>query len=70
VRYVWLAIIVVTAAPLAYVGIVMNPLFILVLGTEWWLDQLERLRPYRWWIVFVAFVFSLSMAVYTTSYGA
>jgi hypothetical protein len=68
VRYVWLAILVVSGAPLVLVGFVMNPLFLLIGGFQWWLGWMARLRPVRWWIVFSAAVFALSLVIYVGRY--
>jgi hypothetical protein len=67
-RYVWLAIIAITGAPLLFVGMLLNPVFIVVLGTEWWLGWMRRLHPYRWRIVFIALVFGFALTVYLAAY--
>jgi hypothetical protein len=69
VRYVWLAIIVVSAAPLVYVGWLANPLVVAFLGVDWWRARLARLYPYRWWILFLIVVCAFSVAVYMASYS-
>jgi hypothetical protein len=68
VRYVWLAIMAVAVVPLLFAGMLLNPVFLVVLGSQWWLDWLGRLHPYRWWIVFSGFVFVFSLAVYLAHY--
>jgi hypothetical protein len=68
VRYVWIAIIAVSAPPLVYFGWLANPLAAFLFGAEWWHDRLERLYPYRWWILVLIFVCAFSVAVYTASY--
>jgi hypothetical protein len=68
-RYVWIAIIVASAAPLLYVAWLANPVVIVVLGREAWLGRLARLSPYRWWIVFLVFVCAFSVAVYAVGFG-
>jgi hypothetical protein len=69
VRYVWLAIIVVSAAPLVYVGWLANPLVVAFLGVDWWRARLARLYPYRWWFLFLIVVCAFSVAVYMASYS-
>lgn len=68
-RYLWLGIITVSAVPLLFVGVLLNPLLLLLLGVEWWREWLSRLYPWRWWIVFSGFVFLFSAGVYTIRYG-
>lgn len=68
-RYVWIVIIAVSAAPVLYVAWLANPLPIILFGTEWWRVRMTRLYPYRWWILFVILVCGFSVAVYTASYG-
>jgi hypothetical protein len=68
VRYAWIAIIVVTAAPLLYVGWLANPLSFILFGPEAWRDRIVPLYPYRWWILFLILVCGLSVAVYTAGY--
>jgi hypothetical protein len=68
VRYVWIAIIAVSAVPLLYVPWLANPLAIVLFGVEWWLDRVERLYPYRWWILSLILVCAISVAVYMDSY--
>jgi len=36
---------------------------------EWWLDRVERLYPYRWWILSLILVCAISVAVYMDSYA-
>jgi hypothetical protein len=69
VRYVWIAIIAVSAVPLLYVAWLANPLAIVLFGMEWWLDRVERLYPYRWWILSLILVCAISVAVYMDSYA-
>jgi hypothetical protein len=68
-QYVWIAIIVATAAPLLYVAWLANPLAIIVLGRDPWLERVARLAPYRWWILSLIDVCAFSVAVYTISFG-
>ena len=68
-RYVWIAIIVASGAPLLYVAWLANPVVIVVLGREAWLERVARLSPYRWWILFLIVVCALSVAVYTIRFG-
>ena len=68
-RYVWIAIIIATAAPLLYVAWLANPLVIIVLGLDPWLERVARLAPYRWWILFLIVVCAFSVAVYTISFS-
>ena len=68
-RYVWIAIIVASAAPLVYVAWLANPIVIIVLGREAWLERVARLSPYRWWIIFFIVVCAFSVAVYTVGFG-
>lgn len=68
-RYVWIAIIAVSAVPLLYVAWLANPLAIVLFGMEWWLDRVERLYPYRWWILSLILVCAISVAVYMASYA-
>ena len=68
-RYVWIAIIAVSAVPLLYVAWLANPLAIVLFGVEWWLDRVERLYPYRWWILSLILVCAISVAVYMDSYA-
>jgi hypothetical protein len=67
-RWIWLAIVLVTAAPVVLLSAVMNPFMILVLGVEWWQDWLRRLNPYRWQLAFSTLVFVFSLAVYASRY--
>jgi hypothetical protein len=69
VRYVWIAIIAISAAPLLYVGWLANPLVVVVLGVDQWRERTARLYPYRWWILLVILVCAFSVAVYTASYS-
>jgi hypothetical protein len=69
VRYVWIAIIAVSAAPLVYVGWLANPLVLALFGPEWWRDRVTRLYPYRWWILFAILVCAFSVAIYVANYG-
>jgi hypothetical protein len=59
----------VSAVPLLLAGVLLNPVFLLVLGIDWWRGWLQRLYPYRWWIVFSGAVFVFSLAVFTIAYG-
>jgi hypothetical protein len=68
-RWVWVAIMVVSGAPVLYVAAVMNPLSIVIAGVDWWRDQLIRLAPYRFRIAFAALVFAFSLGVYLARYG-
>jgi hypothetical protein len=68
-RYVWIAIIVASAAPLAYVAWLANPIVIILLGREPWLARVAKLTPYRWWILFLIIVCAFSVAVYTVRFG-
>jgi hypothetical protein len=68
VRYVWIAIIAVSAAPLVYVAWLANPLLLVLLGAEAWRDRIVRLYPYRWWILFLILVCAFSVVVYVVSY--
>ncbi len=68
-RYVWIAIIAVSAAPLVYVGWLANPLSLILFGAEEWRNRTARLYPNRWWILFLILVCALSVAVYTASYS-
>lgn len=68
-RYVWIAIIAVSAAPLVYVAWLANPFAVLVLGVDWWRERMARLSPYRWRILFLICVCAFSVAVYTAKYG-
>jgi hypothetical protein len=45
VRFVWIAIIAASAAPLVYVAWLANPLVIGVLGVERWHERTARLYP-------------------------
>jgi hypothetical protein len=56
VRYVWLAIIAVSAVPLVYVAWLANPLVLALFGVAWWLERVAQLYPYRWWILFLMLV--------------
>lgn len=67
-RFVWIAIIAVSAAPLVYVAWFANPLSFILFGAEWWRARIARLYPYRWWILFLILVCAFSVAVYTASY--
>jgi hypothetical protein len=55
-QYVWIAIIVATAAPLLYVAWLANPFVIVILGRDPWLERVAKLAPYRWWILFLMVV--------------
>jgi hypothetical protein len=59
----------VSVVPHVLAGMVLNPVFLLILGIDWWRDWLARLHPYRWWIAFSGVVFAFSTAVYTARYG-
>jgi hypothetical protein len=69
VRYAWIAIIVASGAPLLYVAWLANPVVIIVLGREAWLERVARLSPFRWWILFLILVCAFSVAVYTLQFG-
>jgi hypothetical protein len=69
VRYVWIAIIDASAAPLLYVAWLANPVVIIVLGRDTWLGRVARLSPYRWWIVFLIVVCAFSVTVYAVGFG-
>ena len=69
VQYVWLVIIAVSAAPLVYVAWLLNPLFFLLLGPEWWVERMAKLRPHRWRIAFLAAVFVSSLTIYLIRYA-
>jgi hypothetical protein len=69
VRYVWIGLITVSAVPLLYVAWLANPLVIVLLGVEGWLDRVERLYPYRWWILSLILVCAISVGVYMASYA-
>jgi hypothetical protein len=68
VRYVWIALIAASAAPLVYVAWLANPLVVILFGVEGWLDRITRLYRYRWWILFLILVCAFSVAVYTVRY--
>ena len=68
-RYVWIAIIAASALPLVYVAWLANPFVVLVFGVDWWRERIERLHPYRWWILFLICVCAFSVAVYTAKYS-
>lgn len=59
----------VSALPLAFVALLLNPLLLLAFGVEWWRQSMLRLEPWRGWIVFSGFVFLFSGAVLTIEYG-
>jgi hypothetical protein len=63
-----LAIIAASGAPLLYVGMLVNPFFVVFFGVDWWLERTVRLYPYRWWILSLIVVCAFSVAVYTASY--
>jgi hypothetical protein len=69
VRYVWLAIIAVSGAPLVYVGWLANPLVIILLGPELWRDRVARLYPYRWLTLFLIIVCAFSVGTFVAKYG-
>jgi hypothetical protein len=69
VRYVWIAIIAASAAPLLYVAWLANPVVVIVLGREAWLERVARLSPYRWRILFLIVVCAFSVAVYTVRFA-
>jgi hypothetical protein len=66
-HWLWLAVAVVAAAPLAYVGFLLNPLVFFALGSEEWQTQMHRLRPYRWWLAFAVTVCGLAIAMFVLS---
>jgi hypothetical protein len=68
-QYLWIGIIVATAAPLLYVAWLANPFVIVILGRDPWLERVARLAPYRWWILFLMVVCAFSVAVYTIRFG-
>ena len=68
-RYVWIAIIVASGAPLLYVAWLANPVVIIVLGREAWLERVARLSPFRSWILSLILVCAFSVAVYTIRFG-
>jgi hypothetical protein len=67
-RYVWIALIAASGAPLVCVAWLANPLAFILLGLEGWLDRIARLHPYRWWILFLILVCAFSVAVYAVRY--
>ena len=67
-RFVWIAVIAASAAPLVYVAWHANPLVIALLGVERWRERTAQLYPYRWWNLFLIFACAFSVAVYTASY--
>jgi hypothetical protein len=69
VRYVWIAIIAVSAAPLVIFAWFMNPLLAVLFGVEGWRERMARLYPYRWWILLALGVCAFSVAVYVDRYG-
>jgi hypothetical protein len=69
VRFVWLAILAVSLVPVALVGLLANPLVFLVLGPDAWRERVQRLRPYRWWLLFSIAVCAFATAVYAAAYG-
>jgi hypothetical protein len=68
VRYVWLALIAVSGAPLVYAGWLANPLSWLLLGPDAWRERVAGLYPRRWLILFLIAVCSFSVAIYTAGY--
>lgn len=63
-RYIWLAIIVVTAIPIGYVAVLASPWTYFTLGAEAWRERVFRLYPYRWWVSFSMLVCGFAVAVY------
>jgi hypothetical protein len=46
----------------------MNPFLLLLFGTDWWLERMARLRPYRWWTAFLAASCTFSISIYAIRY--
>jgi hypothetical protein len=69
VRYVWLAIIGVTLAPVALVAFLANPIVVIVLGPEAWRERVGRLYPYRWWLGSSLVICAIATAVWAVSYA-
>jgi hypothetical protein len=68
-RYFWLAVIALSLLPSAVASVLLNPLVFLLLGPDAWREQLERVRPYRWWIAASLLTLSLASGVYGVRYG-
>lgn len=67
-RYLWLAILGVSLVPVALAALLANPLVLLVLGPEAWRERVERLRPYRGWILTSIVACAIATAVYAAAY--
>ncbi len=68
-RYLWLAIIALSLVPVAFVGFLLNPITLWVLGPEVWKERLTRLHPYRWWFAASLAVLAVAMFAYGLTYG-
>jgi hypothetical protein len=68
-RYVWLAILVVSFVPVALASLLLNPFVYLLLGPNVWRERVARLYPYRWWIGASLFALALSATVYATQFA-
>lgn len=66
-HWVWLAIAIVSGAPLAYASVLLNPLTFFAVGSEAWREQLLRAWPYRWQLAFAASVFALALTMFVLS---
>jgi hypothetical protein len=68
VRYLWIALIVVSIVPSAVACFLLNPLVFLMLGPEAWHEQVLRVRPYRWWIAASLISFASATTVFARRY--
>ena len=66
-HWLWLAIAVAAALPVAYVGFLLNPLVYFALGTERWQENMARLWPYRRQLGFAAAVCAFAIAMFVIS---
>ncbi|MGH3025989.1 MAG: hypothetical protein ACRDLR_06050, partial [Gaiellaceae bacterium] len=69
VRYVWLAIIVVSIVPVAAASLLLNPLVFLALGPEAWRERVARVHPYRWWVAASLVALAMATTVYATRFA-
>ncbi|MES1248956.1 MAG: hypothetical protein ABUS54_14920 [Actinomycetota bacterium] len=66
-HWVWLAIAIVSGAPLAYASLLLNPLVFFALGSDRWQEQLARAKPYRLQLAFAAVVFAFAVVLFVLS---
>lgn len=63
----WLAIAIVSGAPLAYASVLLNPLTFFAVGSDAWREQLVRARRYRWQLTFATVLFAFAVVMFVLS---